>query len=136
MLLDKNPGDALSTAVDHDLMQHTLQFLVPNTDSSAVALSAAIFQLIQSSAMRQRIRSELDDYSLNSDDWSSLIKLPFLVKRCMYPRFGQYALLTLLQTAVVKEILRLYPSLPGLLPRVVPAGGYTIGERYLPRGVR
>lgn len=46
MILDKNPASALSTAVDRDIMQHTLQFLVPNTDSSAMALSAAILELI------------------------------------------------------------------------------------------
>jgi hypothetical protein len=85
MLIDKNPAGALSTALDRDIMQHTLQFLVPNTDSSAMALSAAIFQLIQSPAMRLRLRSELEDYSLDSDDWSSLSKLPFLVNLCIFP---------------------------------------------------
>ena len=80
MILGKNPAGALSTAVDRDIMQHTLQFLVPNTDSSAMALSAAIFELIKSPAMRHRLRGELMDYSLESDDWSSLTKLPYLVK--------------------------------------------------------
>ncbi|KAL2703410.1 hypothetical protein AAEP93_004481 [Penicillium crustosum] len=115
MILGKNPAGALSTAVDRNIMQHTLLFLVPNTDSSAMALSAAIFELIKSPAMRHRLRGELMDYSLESDDWSSLTKLPYL-------------------TAVVKETLRMHPSLPGLLPRVVPAGGYTIGQHYLPQG--
>ncbi|KAJ5704931.1 hypothetical protein N7536_000620 [Penicillium majusculum] len=115
MILDKNPAGALSTAVDRDIMQHTLQFLVPNTDSSAMALSAAILELIKPPAMRHRLRGELNDYCLESDDWSSLTKLPYLA-------------------AVVKETLRMYPSLPGLLPRVVPAGGRTIGQHYLPQG--
>lgn len=80
MILGKNPAGALSTAVDRNIMQHTLLFLVPNTDSSAMALSAAIFELIKSPAMRHRLRGELMDYSLESDDWSSLTKLPYLVK--------------------------------------------------------
>ncbi|THC90386.1 hypothetical protein EYZ11_010149 [Aspergillus tanneri] len=115
MLVEKNPVGALSTDMHRDLMQHMLQFLVPNTDSSAVTLSAAIFQVSQSPAMRHRLRSELVNYTLDSDDWSSLMQLPYL-------------------TAVVKETLRMYPGLPGLLPRVVPTGGYTVGEQYLPAG--
>ena len=36
---------------------------------------------------------------------------------------------------VLKETLRLYPTLPGQLNRVVPAGGATICGRYIPGGV-
>lgn len=93
MILDKNPAGALSTAVDRDIMQHTLQFLVPNTDSSAMALSAAIFELIKSLAMRHRLRGELNDYSLGSDDWSSLTKLPYLVNPPNIPIFRAHYLL-------------------------------------------
>lgn len=93
MILDKNPAGALSTAVDRDIMQHTLQFLVPNTDSSAMALSAAIFELIKSPAMRHRLRGELSDYSLESDNWSSLTKLPYLVNPPNIPIFRAHYLL-------------------------------------------
>jgi cytochrome P450 len=40
------------------------------------------------------------------------------------------------QNAVIKETHRMWPALPGPLPRIVPAEGLTVGKHYVPAGVR
>lgn len=40
-----------------------------------------------------------------------------------------------LQTAVIKETLRLSSPVAGCLPRIVPPGGATVESFYLPAGV-
>jgi hypothetical protein len=41
------------------------------------------------------------------------------------------------QTAIVKETLRLRPTAgPGFLPRVVPPQGISLGNTFIPGGVR
>lgn len=79
MLLDRNPAGALTPALHDSLMQHTLQFLVPNTDSSAVAMCAAIFQLAQSPDIVEKLRRELEVVEYDRGDWSRLTQLPYLV---------------------------------------------------------
>lgn len=37
--------------------------------------------------------------------------------------------------AVIMEVTRLYPSVPGGLPRVTPKGGEVIGGQFIPGGV-
>lgn len=37
--------------------------------------------------------------------------------------------------AVIKETLRLYGAAPGALPRIVPAGGRTLSEYFIPEGM-
>jgi cytochrome P450 len=37
--------------------------------------------------------------------------------------------------AVIREVLRLYPPIPSPLGRVVPPGGTTLGNYYIPAGV-
>ncbi|KAL0254661.1 hypothetical protein SLS55_010141 [Diplodia seriata] len=39
-----------------------------------------------------------------------------------------------LLNAIINETLRLYCAVPGSLPRVVPAGGATIGGYFIPEG--
>jgi cytochrome P450 len=38
--------------------------------------------------------------------------------------------------AVIMEATRLYPAVPGGLPRVTPKGGDVIGGQFIPEGVR
>lgn len=40
------------------------------------------------------------------------------------------------QTAVINETMRIFPVIPGVLPRVVPSGGFKAGQYWLPEGVR
>lgn len=63
--------------------------------------------------LQKELRKEfqsMDDLTLES-----LAKMPFL-------------------EATIKEGLRMYPPVPIGLPRVVPPGGMTIGEHFVPEG--
>lgn len=37
--------------------------------------------------------------------------------------------------AIIMEATRMFPAVPGGLPRVCPAGGETIANRFIPGGV-
>jgi cytochrome P450 len=90
------------------------------SDTTAVALASIFYHLHRHPAVLDKLRAEIDEafttgalsYPLRFND---CIKLPYL-------------------HAVVREAMRIHPSLGTGLPRVVPPGGATICGRYFPEG--
>lgn len=90
------------------------------SDTTAVALTSIFYHLHRQPTVLAKLRAEIDDafatgalsYPLRFHD---CIKLPYL-------------------HAVVREAMRIHPSLGTGLPRIVPPGGATICGRYFPGG--
>ncbi|KAF7197679.1 Cytochrome P450 monooxygenase, partial [Pseudocercospora fuligena] len=87
---------------------------VAGTDTTAVSLSYVIYAVLARPDLRRRLEAEVAELPDNFQD-ADLEKLPLL-------------------HAVIEETLRLYGAAPGMLPRVVPAGGFDMGDYYIPQG--
>lgn len=83
----------------------------------ATALSGITFSLLKNpqylSQLTAEIRRAFPTYE--AMDLDQLARLPYL-------------------QAVIQEGIRVYPPVPSLLPRTVPAGGVTILDDFLPEG--
>lgn len=88
--------------------------MVAGNGTTAVTLTYLIWAVLSDRRVRSTLEAELDALADGFND-AELEALPYL-------------------TAVIEETLRLYGSAPGSLPRVVPAGGLTVGENHLPAG--
>ncbi|KAM0802103.1 cytochrome P450 [Usnea florida] len=90
--------------------------LIAGTDTTANTLVVAVYNLLRSPHLVQRLVSELRGAMSNpssQSSWASLEQLPFL-------------------RAVVKESLRLSHGAPGPLPRVVPSTGAILAGQRIP----
>ncbi|KAH9018440.1 putative P450 monooxygenase [Lactarius hengduanensis] len=93
------------------------------SDSSAIAATAISYHVLHNPEVQQRLVDELRTAWPVLEEvprYEVLEKLPYLA--------------SLLQTAVVKEGLRMFPG-GTALPRVVPPEGATIGGTFIPGGV-
>jgi cytochrome P450 len=79
-------------------------------------MRSALWHLSTNPAVLQRLRNEIDALDLEeSITYKETQKLPYL-------------------KAVVRESLRMYPSVPAPLYRIVPAGGITVDGQLIPSG--
>ncbi|CEL05736.1 hypothetical protein ASPCAL06851 [Aspergillus calidoustus] len=104
------------------LTEETFTFIDAGVDTSGRTIAAAIYYIIRNPGVQQRLRAELDEAPVTDPDATSvhvklLSTLPYL-------------------NAVIKETHRMWPALPGPLPRIVPAQGLTVGKHFVPAGVR
>lgn len=94
--------------------------VLPGADTTATAICAAVFFLSQDPGSLERLRQELQAHrgteERNEDHPSGLWSLQYL-------------------QAVVKEAMRLHPSVGLMNPRVVPESGATICDKYFAGGV-
>lgn len=85
-------------------------------DTVAISMRSAIYHLATNPAVLQKLREELD--AIDSEEpitYRQTQNLPYL-------------------KAVVRESLRMYPSVPAPLYRIVPAGGLMVEGRLIPCG--
>jgi len=92
-------------------------FMSAGTETTATALSGILFHLARHPEIMQRVKAELNDAFDSKDD----LHLEPLA-RCKY------------MEAVLKEGMRVYPSVPVGLPRIIPEGGATINGYFIPEG--
>ncbi|KAK0702409.1 cytochrome P450, partial [Lasiosphaeris hirsuta] len=87
------------------------------TETTGATKERAVFEVINNPQVYAALASELRDAFPDPSNMrlAALEKLPVL-------------------TGVIKEALRLNPGVPGRLPRIVPAGGVTFNDIYLPQG--
>jgi hypothetical protein len=86
-------------------------------DTIMITLSVCMYNLATHPQYVDRLRSEMETHGITQDTgYSDLVtKVPLFL-------------------AILKESLRLYPPISFFLPRVVPAGGATVANTYLPAG--
>lgn len=92
-------------------------FVIAGSETSATALSGAVYHLLRFPQKLRRLQDELRTLFTRDDQitYEAVGKLPYLA-------------------AVVQETLRIYPPVPGLLQRIVPREGTLIAGQYIPGG--
>ena len=95
-----------------------VSFSFAGSDTTATAIRCAIYQLTRNPQFKAKLFEEIDNAKLSPMiSYAEAIKLPYLA-------------------AVIKESLRVHPSISLTFPRHVPKGGATISGRYFPEGCR
>jgi len=105
-------------------------------DTTASALMVGTFYMLKHPDVLKRLKKELHDAWPNLEqepELRDLEKLSYLVSAYPQPAPAE---LSPAQNAVLKETYRIGPSIPGGLPRVVPASGAKIAGEQIPGGVR
>ena len=100
-----------------EMLNNASVMVVGGSETSASALCGATFLLCRSGKM-QKAADEIRSAFNKSEDMNlqTVSHLPYL-------------------TAVIDETLRMYPSVPGQPPRVVPRGGATVCGKFIPEDV-
>jgi cytochrome P450 len=118
-ILDKSRTAAGGELTRNEQYSNSVLLMVAGTETTATALSGALFYLAQNSQVLKKVTAEV---------------------RTKFPTFEDLHLEPLAQCkyleAVLKEALRLYPPVPIGLPRSVPGGGAVIGGHFVPEGTR
>ncbi|KIV90486.1 hypothetical protein PV10_07788 [Exophiala mesophila] len=103
-----------------DLMNHLSNNILAGSDTTAIAIRAIFYFLVKTPQVYARLREEIDQAERDG-------KLSELVT------YEESQTLRYLQ-AVIKEAMRLHPSIAFPLERVVPQEGARIGNYSLPHG--
>lgn len=93
--------------------------VIAGSETTATALSGAIYHLLQNPAALQELTTEVRS-TFNSEkeiNFASVNNLKYML-------------------ACIEETLRMYPPVPALVPRRVPKGGADISGKWVPGGVR
>ncbi|KAH8591714.1 cytochrome P450 [Bisporella sp. PMI_857] len=107
-----------------DVMIEGVNILGAGADTTSVAILAVLGDIVKHPEIVPRLQAELDgayrdlgrDENNTEITYKEAITLPFLV-------------------AVIKESMRLHPSIQYQLPRYPPEGGITIREHHIPQSV-
>lgn len=101
---------------DQVIEQEAANMIIAGTDTTAMSLTYLTFSVLKDKNVHTR-----------------------LVKECEtcpeYPGYEQLESLPYLNN-VVQETLRLYPPIPGSLPRIVPEGGENLSGYIIPAGTQ
>ncbi|RMZ91937.1 hypothetical protein DV736_g808, partial [Chaetothyriales sp. CBS 134916] len=90
--------------------------IIAGSDTTATTISFAIYYLATSPSLLEQLRKELDQHYISEND-------PFSIEGLQY--------LPLLN-AVINEVLRLHPPVPGGVYRDAPPEGISINEHFIP----
>ncbi|KAL4777172.1 cytochrome P450 [Aspergillus nidulans var. acristatus] len=102
------------------LAEEAFTFIDAGVDTTGGTLVTALYHVLKSPEILRKLRKELDEalgrQAKNTDiDPRKLGELPYL-------------------NAIIKESHRIWPAIPGPLPRVVPPAGINIGSYFIPGG--
>lgn len=103
-----------------DIVNHTSTNVLAGSDTTAIALRSIIHNLITTPICYKRLLGEIDE-------WNDAGRLSDPVKE------SEAKQMPYLQ-AVIKEAMRLHPSVGMLMERHVPKGGSTICGKFIPEG--
>ncbi|KAK6828682.1 hypothetical protein RU639_003538 [Aspergillus parasiticus] len=104
--------------VDDNVAQMYLVLnIVAGSDTTASAISAAVYYVLKNRAVYSRLQEELRGANLTTPpQWKEVRSLPYL-------------------DAVMREAMRVHPGVGLLLERIVPKGGFTLPDgRFVPEG--
>ena len=117
----KGKSDSESATKD-DILVEAVIVLGAGADTTSIAILAVLGALATHPEILPRLQEEVDEtytrLGLEPHDgvsYNDAIKLPYL-------------------SAVIRESMRLHPSLSFQLPRYAPVGGIHIGKHFLPEG--
>ncbi|KAG9240506.1 cytochrome P450 [Calycina marina] len=108
----------VSQQIDSDrFFNDVVNYIVAGMEATSYVLTFATYFLLTNPACLAKMQKELFESQeyVERMDHREIMKLPYL-------------------TAVVKESLRLSNTVPGHLPRIVPASGMQIGDYHVPGG--
>ncbi|RHZ65482.1 cytochrome P450 [Aspergillus thermomutatus] len=118
MAIHASDPEKLST---RDVIVHLSTNVFAGSDTTAIALRAVFYLLLRNPSVMAKLNAEIDDASREgklSNPISyreSMTHLPYL-------------------QAVLKEAMRLHPSVGLILEREVPKGGVTVCDKHIPAG--
>lgn len=103
---------------DRELSTHVFNNMAAGSDTTAIALRSIIFNTLITPGAHEKLKAELRNNldATRPVSFAATNKLPYLA-------------------AVIKEGIRLHPSVGMMLARIVPEGGATLCGRYVPAGV-
>jgi cytochrome P450 len=91
--------------------------IIAGSETTATVMSALPYHLCRSPAIYNKLKQEVGSRYKSGNEITSLsATFPYL-------------------TAAIYEILRLFPPIPFGMPRIVPPGGDTVDEMFIPGGV-
>ncbi|KAF7195669.1 Cytochrome P450 monooxygenase [Pseudocercospora fuligena] len=117
-LMDQEANTATGVPSPGSLYEEAQALFFGGAESSGNTTMIGIYHILQSPAILKRLKDELRTIWPDRNDippLEQLEKLPYL-------------------TAIIKESLRLSPSVPAPLPRIVPSAGATISGGRIPGG--
>jgi cytochrome P450 len=102
-----------------EITKLTSTLIIAGSETSATLLSGAIFNLLSNPTTLAKLTTEIRTLCPDPKDMTflKLAGAPYL-------------------NACLQEALRVYPSLPALLPRKTEKGGAVINGTFIPEGVR
>ena len=98
-----------------EIMKTAGSLIIAGSESTATLLSGAIYYLLKNPTSLRKLRSEIDSKfpdDLSEITFAKLASLPYL-------------------NAVLQETLRVYPPVPGILPRRTQLGGAVINGHLI-----
>jgi cytochrome P450 len=118
-LVHKEKPSALTMA---NIMSVCSSNVGAGSDTTAISLRAIIWFLLTNPDKKVNLLKEIEDTAqefgiVEAFDYQRSMKMPYL-------------------QAVIYEALRLYPAIGMALPRIVPPEGLSVGEKFIPGGVR
>jgi cytochrome P450 len=103
-----------------DLEIESVTPVVAGSDTSATAMRAAILYIFTNFPVYNKLMKEIDDAEA-----AGKLSTP-----CKYNEIKDLPYLT----AVIREVLRIYPPIGTPFPRLVPSEGMTVSGHHLPKG--
>jgi cytochrome P450 len=100
---------------ESDINAEATTLIVAGSDSTAVSLTYLVWSVLSHPEIQHELETEVATLPAGFGD-ADTENLPVL-------------------NAVIQETLRLYGAVNTPMPRVVPAGGVTMGGYYLPQGI-
>lgn len=117
-LLDPDANKAAGVPSPTSLYEEAQALMFGGAESSGNVIMLGMYHITQSPAILEQLTVEL------KAAWPDLRRTPTLEDFEKLPYL----------TAIIKESLRISPSVPAPLPRIVPAAGATIDGQHIPGG--
>ncbi|KAG8415885.1 hypothetical protein J3459_013946 [Metarhizium acridum] len=100
------------------LVDEAFSLVIGGTETTVTTITYGVWCILKSPEVQKKLLDELDKVETNNDglmEYQNLVNLPYL-------------------TAIIQETLRISSPAPGILTRLVPAGGTTYSKYFLPAG--
>ncbi|KAL7271636.1 hypothetical protein RUND412_005591 [Rhizina undulata] len=117
-LLSARESDETAYSMN-ELFAESRLLIVAGSDTTATLIAGSLFYLTRNPSTKEKLIAEVRSTFHSLDD----IRLGKTIESCHYLK------------ACIEETLRISPSAPGVLPRVVLPGGLRIGDTFIPPGV-